>query len=132
MDIFTPGSDYNLYLAYYDGKPVAGLLLFYFNKTVEYFTPVIKAEYRNIQPLSLLIYEAMEDSLMQGYRYWNWGGTWVTQDGVYRFKKRWGTQDHPYYYYTRVYNDSMFRLSKEELLKEYPDFYVVPFDKLLR
>jgi hypothetical protein len=128
--IFEGNKDYKLYTAYSDDKPVAALLLFYFNKTVEYFTPVVKAEFRSFQPLSLLIFEAMKDALDNGYKYWNWGGTWLSQTGLYRFKKRWGTKDYPYYYYTKIYNTELLSLSKQELLREYPYFYVCPFDKL--
>jgi hypothetical protein len=127
---FDYGSDYKIYIAQKEGRFIAALLLFYFNKTVEYFTPVVKAEYREYQPLSLLIFEAMKDSIRRGYKWWNWGGTWQTQEGVYHFKKHWGTKDKPYYYYTKIFNDSVLNMSKGQLLEEYPHFYVVPFCKL--
>jgi hypothetical protein len=130
IDNFLPGKEYKLFVAYLDGRPIAALLLFYFNKTVEYFTPVIKEEYRSLQPLSKLIYEGMKDALKDGYKHWNWGGTWKAQEGVYRFKKRWGTSDYPYFYYTKIYDKGLLDLSKEELLSEYPHFFVLPFDKL--
>ena len=25
----------------------------------------------------------------KGFHYWNWGGTWQSQEGVYSFKNRW-------------------------------------------
>ena len=129
--VLKSGEDYNIYTAYLDKRPVAALLLLYFNKTVEYFTPVIKAGFKDMQPLSLLIFEAMKDAVDRGYKYWNWGGTWLTQEGLYRFKKRWSAQNRPYYYFTKIYDDKILRLSKEEVLREYPYFYVYPFDKEL-
>ncbi len=129
-DTFTADKEYRIYLAYWNGKPIAALLLFYFNKTVEYFTPVVKREFRNMQPMSLLIFEAMKDSIDIGYKYWNWGGTWLSQTGVYRFKKRWASEDRPYYYHTKIYDKKILSLSKEKLLEEYPYFYVCPFDEL--
>ena len=51
---FEPGQDYDLYVAKRDGITIAALLVFYFNRTVEYFTPAIDSDYRSIQPLSLL------------------------------------------------------------------------------
>lgn len=123
--------DYKIYTAKIDGKLIAALLLFYYNKTVEYYTPVVKAKYRNTQALSLIIFEAMKDSTKKGFKWWNWGGTWTSQEGVYHFKSRWGTVDKPYYYYTRIFDKSILRRSKSQLLEAYPYFFVAPFDELL-
>jgi hypothetical protein len=49
---------------------------------------------------------------------------------VYSFKKKWGASDMPYYYYTKVYDEKLLNLSKEDLLLIYPNFYVTPFSKL--
>lgn len=127
---FALDSDYRLYIAWLEGVPVAALLLFYFNGTVEYFTPVIVKEHRSSQPLSLLISHAMVDAMVKGFKWWNWGGTWATQDGVYQFKRSWGAIDMPYRYFTRVYDDQLLKRSKAELLIDFPYFYVLPFDLL--
>ena len=80
--------------------------------------------------MALLIHEAMKDAAVRGYQYWNWGGTWLTQSGVYDFKKKWGTKDYPYYYYTQVNNEKILYLRKEDLLETFPGFFVVPFNQL--
>ncbi|HWY12481.1 MAG TPA: GNAT family N-acetyltransferase [Bacteroidia bacterium] len=129
-EIFIYGSDYKIYHAKKDGKLIAALLVFYYNKTVEYYTPVIKAEFRNSQPMSLLIFEAMKNAVVAGYNWWNWGGTWASQGGVYQFKSGWGTQDKMYYYYTKIFSDSILNKTKEQLLSEYPYFFVAPFNVL--
>lgn len=54
-------------IASLDGRPVAALLLLYFNRTVEYFAPVIEHEYRSRQPLSFLIWQGMLDAVHRGY-----------------------------------------------------------------
>lgn len=127
---FKYSDEYRIYVAFIDGIPIAALLTFYFNKTVEYFSPVTVDKYREYQPMSVLIHKAMQDAVDNGYKKWNWGGTWLTQDGVYDFKKRWGTSDFNYYYYTTVNDDSIMKLSKETLLKEYPYYFVLPFHAL--
>ncbi len=127
---FLPETDYNIYTASKNGRLIAGLLVFYFNRTVEYFTPVVEAEFRNLQPLSLLIYHAMIEAAQRGLTWWNWGGTWVTQEGVYRFKKRWGTIDKEYTYYTKINNPDIYKKTKEDLLRHYDYFYVIDFNKL--
>jgi len=128
-DNFQYGSDYRIYYCLLDGKPIAALLLLYSNKTVEYFTPVVVAEYRNLQVLSSIIYSAMIDCLGK-YDWWNWGGTWVSQDGVYQFKSRWGTSDFNYYYYTKIFDKAIITLPKEFFLKNFPNYYVLPFNVL--
>jgi len=127
IPIIIDPENYKLYIAEIDGEKIAALLLFYFNKTVEYYTPATIVDYRNLQPTSLLIFEAMKDAIKNGFKYWNWGGTWLTQSGVYNFKKKWGSEDFPYYYYTNIYDKCIVELTKDELLKQYPNFFVVPF-----
>ncbi|MDH4182695.1 MAG: peptidoglycan bridge formation glycyltransferase FemA/FemB family protein [Nitrospinota bacterium] len=129
---FRPGADYKIYVARLDGKPIGAMLLFYYNKTVEYFTPASVEEFRPLQALSLLAFEAMKDAVSGGFKWWNWGGTWTSQDGVYMFKSRFGSKDFAYKYYigARKERDYFRRLGKEILLREYPYFYVYPFAEL--
>jgi lipid II:glycine glycyltransferase (peptidoglycan interpeptide bridge formation enzyme) len=128
---FKEGTDYKIYIAKENGIPIAGLLLFYYKNTVEYYSPVIVEEHRERQPLSLLIFQAMKDASENGFELWNWGGTWASQDGVYRFKKRWGTKDINYYYYTQINNEQIYSSTKDLLLSEYADVFVLPFQNLL-
>lgn len=127
---FEAGVDFDLFVAEVGGVRAAALLIFYFNGVGEYYTPVVRAEARNSQALSLLIHRAMMKAAERGCRYWNWGGTWSTQHGVYQFKSRWGTEDKPYTYYIRVVDRSVLESSQEDLLRDYPFTYVVPFGAL--
>lgn len=127
---FFSRDQYKVYIAELEGKKIAAVLLFYFNRTVEYFTPAVIEKYRDVQPTALIIYKAMLDAIDNGYAYWNWGGTWLTQTGVYDFKKKWGTTDHPYYYYTKIYDESVYTMPGETLNQLYKNFYVIPFNKL--
>lgn len=125
-----PPAAWNIYLAELNGERVAALLLFYGNQTVEYFTPCVVEQHRSSQALPLLIHDAMVDAMAAGYRQWNWGGTWLTQDGVYAFKKKWGTLDIRYHYFTRLRSAGLRDTTRETLLSEYPGFYVLPFSAL--
>ena len=127
---FTPGKAYNIYVASLNDEDIAAILILYQNNVVEYFTPVVKAEFRSVQPISLLIFTAMLDASGDGFRLWNWGGTWKSQEGVHRFKKRWGTTDQDYHYFTKVNNPNIFTRTTNQLLEMYPNFYVVPFGVL--
>ena len=130
INTLEPSKDYNLYIAKKDGVPIAATLVLYFGQIVEYYTPVIIKEYRTYQPLSLIISMAMYDANKKGYNWWNWGGTWESQRGVYEFKSKWGTIDMDYKYYITIMNKKVYDSSKNELLKYYSGFYVLPFSAL--
>ena len=127
-----PAEQRSLWIAEHEGRRVAGLLLFYHQRIVEYITPVVVEEARSIQPTSALIFEAMVDAIQRGCMSWNWGGTWLSQHGVSRFKKSWGAVDHPYTYHILTQNEDLLagRVPKEQLLSSFPYFYTVPFDKV--
>lgn len=125
-----PGDGYRIYVARERDEPVAALLALYHGDFVEYFMPVIVHEHRERQPLSLIIFRAMADAARDGYRIWNWGGTWLTQDGLYQFKRRWGTQEREYRYAIAVNDSSVARRSPAELTAAYPLYFAYPFHLL--
>ena len=125
-----PTNSFDIIVAEINNKPIASLLVLYFNKTVEYFTPATVYDYRNLQPSSLIIHQGMKKAIESGFKYWNWGGTWKNQYGVYNFKKKWGAKDYKYKYYTKVYDKSLLNLSCDEILKNFPNNFVLPFNKL--
>jgi hypothetical protein len=126
----VPQQDWRVYVAEHAGERVAALLVFRFNATVEYYTPAIVEASRPLQPLALLVHEAMREAATGGYKWWNWGGTWKSQVGVYRFKRKWGAVDMPYHYYTRLADRRLLQCTRAELLSAFPGFFAVPFDKL--
>lgn len=130
VPVVVPQEHWRLYVAERAGERAAAILVFRFNTTVEYYTPAIVEASRPLQPLALLVHEAMREAAADGYKWWNWGGTWKSQVGVYRFKRKWGAVDMPYHYYTRLAEPRLLRCSRAELLSAFPGFFVVPFDKL--
>lgn len=127
---FRADEDYRIWVARQDGAVIATLLVFYAFGTVEYFVPATRLAHRSTQPLPLILARAMLAASEDGYSSWNWGGTWPTQEGVYRFKKKWGSADHPYDYFVRVVNRELLTSTPEDLSDAYPGFYVVPFSAL--
>jgi hypothetical protein len=112
-----------------DGEPVAALLTLYFNRTVEYFTPVIRHDYRSSQPLSFLIWHGMLDAIDRGMRWWNWGGTWIGQKSLHHFKAGWGALDHPYSYMMVASPDAVetMRRHRANLGSAFPFYYTYPY-----
>jgi Acetyltransferase (GNAT) domain len=129
-ELFREGDEYELWTASVDGELVAGALLFYANGVVEYFTPAIAHDARPLQPLSLLVLEAMTDASRRGCSIWNWGGTWKTQESLHRFKRQWNASEREYRYDVTVNEPAVLRARPAELLDGYPGFFVVPFDAL--
>lgn len=125
---FIAGTDYNIYVAYYNNQLISALLIFYYNNTVEYFIPATVAEYRHVQALPLIIYQGMIDASKRGYKWWNWGGTWLSQTGVYKFKRKFGAKDMQYHYHVLLNKKSLLEINKEALLDEYRGFYIYPFN----
>lgn len=114
-----------------DGKFVAGLILFQFGASVEYFTPVVVENWRSNQVLSALIVRAMSDLAdLNDARYWNWGGTWGTQDSLARFKARWGGSSTKYRYWALDTGDcrDLDAIPRDAIEGLYPYFFVRPFE----
>jgi hypothetical protein len=113
-------------------KFVGGVVLFRFRDTVEYHTTALREEYRSIGPLNQIIVESMVRDGMTGTRYWNFGGTWKSQSGVYMFKQSFGAQDHAYFYFTRFFRDleRIKQFTPEEVVTGYPLCFVIPFSEL--
>ena len=127
---FERNTEYKIYVAKQNEKIVAALLLVYFKDVVEYYHQVIKQEYRILQPNSCLIFQAMVDSSVKGYNWWNGGWSANNHGALYRFKSRCNSKDYLYNYYIKFNNKEIFHSSPEELSKEYPFSYCMPFNLL--
>lgn len=129
IQTFEYGKDFKILTATDDGELVGGLLVFYFKDFIEYFMPATRVEYRVEQPMSGLIFLAMEDAILRGSgRRWNWGGTWHSQAGVYNFKAGFGAVDYPYRYFTRLRPDVDWTPRKSRSFAgRFPFFFVAPF-----
>jgi len=125
---FLKDNEWDLYVAFHSDKPISALLIFLFNKTVEYYTPAIDDQFKNLQPLSLIIYTSMIELYEKGFKMWNWGGTHLDQQGVFNFKKKWYSKNTFYYYFIKIFNPKVFEIGKEELMREYKGFYLYPFN----
>lgn len=126
--VFTYDDDFRIYKATRDGVVISILLVFYHKQCVEYFIPATNILYRNQQPLSALIFQAMKDAIIEkSMKIWNWGGTWKSQEGVYRFKKRWNATDIEYRYFIKRDTGDQTKFHQGDAQVQFPFFYIEPF-----
>ena len=127
---FRAGEDYDLYVARIDGEVVAALLLFFYGSAAEYYVPATTPDRRSEQPMAAILIRAMVDAAARGLRWWNWGGSWVTQENLIRFKIKWGGIPRDYRYWTTVGNAELLEADPARLAEAYPGFFVVPYSSL--
>lgn len=120
----TMGAQVELWVGTVRDEPVSGVVVIRYRGTVEYFTPVVEESHRESQALSATIFAVMQRMAETGSTLWNWGGTWRTQEGVYRFKSRWGARDLPYRYLNRVSDPALRLVSRDALAAAFPNFYL--------
>ena len=115
------------YYAVHGGQRIAAVLFLADSVTLEYITPGITDLGRDLQATSVILAQAMVDAARDRMSRLNWGGTWPTQEGVRRFKRKWSTYTKEYYYYTVVRDSRILGATPDQLQKCYRNFYVVPY-----
>jgi CelD/BcsL family acetyltransferase involved in cellulose biosynthesis len=127
---FAEGAEFDVYVARLGGRVIAALLVFWHNVTAEYFTPAVDHDHRSDQPLAAILLRALGDAARRGMRWFNWGGTWESQEGVFRFKRKWGARAVRYQYFVQVNDRGLLHESPERLRERFGHFYVAPFSAL--
>lgn len=128
---FRPGEDYDLYVARIDDEVVAALLVFWYGAAAEYYVPATRPDRRSEQPMAAILHRALVDAAARGLKWWNWGGSWVSQENLIRFKTKWGGIPREYRYWTRVNEGDVLAAEPGRLAEGYPGFFVVPYTSLL-
>jgi len=130
LQVMTAGRDWRLHVAERQGQPLAALLTFEAATTVEYVMPVVIESARTLQPTAAILAAAMTDAAARGFTRWNWGGTWLTQEGVYRFKKKWGADERRYRYYITLNDPALRTRTAADLAAAYPWYFTLPYASL--
>jgi hypothetical protein len=125
------GEGYDIWTARIDGEVAAALLVVRFNGVSEYFTSGTRLEYRWQNPHAALLIAALAHEAERGARIWNWGGTHLRgMDGVFHFKRKWGSREGRYRYFVQLNDRSLLDSTPAELVERFPGFYVLPFRAL--
>jgi len=118
--------------AMYEGEMIAGLITLYSKGVASYYIPCQKHETRSLQPIPFLIDHHMDKVRTAGVRYWNWESSPSLDSGVAFFKKKWGSMEGAYKIHVMPFQpESTFaELGVEVIQRNYPWFFVYPFNKL--
>lgn len=106
-DVFYPKGQIKAMLAEYEGKPIAGVLLFYMGETIYLKSNVTDKKYRSLNPTNLLLWKTIESGATSGYKFFDLGRT-RPNTTIYRFKKGWSGREE------RL-DDYVFFLGKEKV-----------------
>jgi len=110
------------------GEIIAGLLNFITNKTIEYWTPVVTTQGQKYNAIYGLIHSSMLYMIREKLEFFNFGGTWPSQESLARFKKRFGSEEKEYSYYTWYNKDFLSKIDNDLILNEWPFYYIKNFD----
>lgn len=126
FEIFEPKNQVALFLAEYDGRPLAGVMVFVLGKTAAYLYGASSNEERQRMPTYAVQWAAMEWAKAQGCHWYDlWGVPDAPEDeleanftnrhdglwGVYRFKRGFGGQIQRTIGATdRIYNKLVYKL----------------------
>jgi hypothetical protein len=123
---------YSTYVATVGEQVVAGLIVLWGPRTVSYFLPCTRHDFRSLQPSTALIDAAIRDAIQRGVDTWNWESSPSRESGVYQFKKKWGSVEQNYRIYVVPFRDErdFVKLGRERIVENFPYFFAYPFDRL--
>lgn len=79
-------------------ETIAGGIMTYFKDTVVYGYGAADPNYLKSYPYHTFLWKAIEDSCLNGFKYFDFGRTSYDNVGLMNFKKRWGTEERKLYY----------------------------------
>ena len=103
-DALAASDKMQVLLAEYEGKVIAGMILFASGTTVQYAYGASDEQYLHLAPNNLLMWTALSWGCLHGYETLDMGRTACDNEGLMEFKRRWGAikEPLPYYYYPRI------------------------------
>ena len=119
-------------VARFEGRMIAGLLLFFHGGIAEYYESWFDAAASRLQPVTLCVDAGIGEARRLGLRLWNWEASPERGDAVYAFKRKWGSRDSDFHFYTRVFGtlDRWRAMGRAALAEKYPWYFVVPYNAL--
>jgi CelD/BcsL family acetyltransferase involved in cellulose biosynthesis len=102
--ILHPRGMLMVHIAWMGKDPAGALLCLKSNGRIHAEYIGVKARYQPCSPNLALFWTAIRQSCLQGYRFFEFGGTVASNEGLLQFKRRWGTveEDIHHFYHPSV------------------------------
>jgi hypothetical protein len=94
-DALTPRNMLSLLLVRHKGKFVAGIILLWMNKTAHYKFGASDSKFLHFRVNQWLMWEAIKQAKKKGCKRFDFGRASVDNNGLSKYKSRWGTQNSP-------------------------------------
>ncbi len=114
------------------GEVAGGLLAMRGAITASYTIPIARSALRPMQPIAALIDAAVTACRIDAIRFWNFESSPNEDDPVFKYKERWGALRADYELQILYPNgrDRLASMTREGLRREYPFYFVCPYDEL--
>jgi len=102
-------------LAVLDGKPVAGTVIFHWNKDASYVYGASDLRYQHYRPHNLLMWDSIRWHARQGFKTFTLGVTDLNNDGLRQYKKGLSPTEEVRHYYRYDFEQNQFLKHQESL-----------------
>jgi hypothetical protein len=124
-----PSGNACLHLVLAGDEIAAGSLLVRHRDVCDVLVISMDMKYAAQSPSYLLFQDVLLALAAQGVRWMNWQSSPRRSDGVYKFKKQWGSEERPYHFVTKLFcaPEQLMAMGVDGVRKHYPGHYVAPF-----
>lgn len=104
------GDNVELFSAQYKGRVAAASLFLCKGNMVHYYLSGSDADFLSVCPNNLLLYEVILWAKEQGYKVFNLGGGYQSNDSLFHFKSSFSKTTADFCTYSRVHNEEIYKL----------------------
>ena len=118
--------------AFCEGQMLSGGVYLFNRKEMDAFMISANSDFRKLRPNYLTTFNLLEWANATGIAIFNWMSSSRRNDGVYLWKKKWGSNERTFLYLTKVLSDisEWKEMDYHELKKAYSFHYLLPFNLL--
>jgi len=119
----------NFISIYKEDKIIAGGIFINNNFTMDVYMLSFDKQYSKFKPNYILIDEIIKIAEKKKIKYFNWQSSASRNDGVYEFKRQWGSIEKKYYYLTKIYcsPEKIKSIGLINIKAKYPNHFLIPF-----
>jgi hypothetical protein len=118
------------FISIHKGKKIIAGGIFIHNKyTMDVYMLSFDNSYSQFKPNYIIIDEIIEIAGKKKINFFNWQSSAKRNDGVYEFKRQWGSKEMKYYYLTKLYcsPEDIKIIGKNNIKTKYKNHFLLPF-----